>query len=108
MATRARLKKSVKPGDRADVSREGYLDRAFRESKLHQDDKELFKKHWTDDLDQWFEQGIDTPGLTLIEVAASRAECWGKPGDGVVELCGGGLRKTSGKTAGAPVCPSGR
>lgn len=77
-------------------------------SNLHQDDKELFKKHWTDELDQWFEQGIDTPGLTLIEVAASRAECWGKPGDGVVELCGGGLRKTSGKTAGAPVCPSGR
>ncbi|WBU59620.1 pyridoxamine 5'-phosphate oxidase family protein [Paracoccus albus] len=55
-------------------------------SNLHQDDKELFKKHWTDYLEQWFEQGIDTPGLTLIEVAASRAECWGMPGDGVVEL----------------------
>lgn len=56
------------------------------QSRIHQDDKELFKKHWTDDLDRWFEKGIETPGLTLIEVVAERAECWGKPGDGVIEL----------------------
>lgn len=55
-------------------------------AKLHRDDKALFKKHWTKDLDRWFDDGIETPGLTLIEVVADRAECWGKPGDGVVEL----------------------
>ncbi|SDE53000.1 General stress protein 26 [Paracoccus isoporae] len=56
------------------------------QATLHRDDKALFEKHWTKDLDQWFENGLDTPGLTLIEVVAERAECWGKPGDGVIEL----------------------
>ncbi|MDO5528777.1 MAG: pyridoxamine 5'-phosphate oxidase family protein [Paracoccus sp. (in: a-proteobacteria)] len=56
------------------------------QGKLHRDDRELFEEHWTDGLDEWFEDGIDTPGLTLIEVVADRAEMWGKAGDGVVEL----------------------
>lgn len=29
-------------------------------------DKAEFEAHWVSDLDRWFEQGIDTPGLVLI------------------------------------------
>lgn len=39
-------------------------------------DKSRFAAHWTKDLDRWFEQGIDTPGLVLIQVHASRVHYW--------------------------------
>ncbi|MGO4513734.1 hypothetical protein CT676_42215 [Bradyrhizobium sp. MOS001] len=39
-------------------------------------DKAAFEKHWTPDLDEWFEEGTDTPGLVLLEVKASRIKVW--------------------------------
>src|SRR5690606_9481434 len=33
-------------------------------------DKARFAQHWDKNLDRWFAQGIDTPGLVMIEVAA--------------------------------------
>ena len=39
-------------------------------------DKARFAEHWTKDLDRWFEQGIDTPGLVMIKVAAERLHYW--------------------------------
>lgn len=39
-------------------------------------DKTAFAEHWTKDLDRWFENGIDTPGLMLIKVAAERLHYW--------------------------------
>ena len=39
-------------------------------------DKEQFAEHWTKDLDAWFEQGVDTPGLTLLKVVAERLHYW--------------------------------
>jgi general stress protein 26 len=39
-------------------------------------DKGRFGDHWTKDLDQWFKQGIDTPGLVMIKVAAQRLHYW--------------------------------
>lgn len=54
-------------------------------AQLHTD-KEMLAEHWTPDLDAWFEEGIDTPGLTLIQVTADQAEIWGREGDGVVGL----------------------
>ena len=39
-------------------------------------DRAAFEAHWVADLDRWFEQGIDTPGLTLIRVAADRLHYW--------------------------------
>ena len=39
-------------------------------------DKSEFAKHWTKDLDAWFKEGIDTPGLTLIRVEAERLHYW--------------------------------
>jgi general stress protein 26 len=35
-------------------------------------DKTAFRKHWTSDLDRWFENGVDTPGIVLIKVKATR------------------------------------
>lgn len=53
---------------------------------LHQDAPALFAAHWTDDLDRWFEQGVNTPGLTLIQVRAAQAEVNGRAGEGTVDL----------------------
>lgn len=39
-------------------------------------DKEQFAAHWTKDLGKWFEQGIDTPDLVLVEVKAERIDYW--------------------------------
>ncbi|MBB4005358.1 pyridoxamine 5'-phosphate oxidase family protein [Aurantimonas endophytica] len=35
-------------------------------------DKSQFEAHWNSDLDYWFEDGIDTPGVVLIKVHADR------------------------------------
>ncbi|GGF67733.1 hypothetical protein GCM10007301_29320 [Azorhizobium oxalatiphilum] len=39
-------------------------------------DRTQFEAHWTEDLDYWFEQGPDTPGVVLIRVRASRIHYW--------------------------------
>ena len=39
-------------------------------------DKSKFEEHWTKDLDAWFKEGVDTPGLTLIKVVAKRLHYW--------------------------------
>lgn len=39
-------------------------------------DKAAFAKHWTADLDEWFEKGVDTPGLVLLKVRATRIKVW--------------------------------
>ena len=49
-------------------------------------DKAQFEEHWTEGLDRWFEQGIDTPGLTLIKVRAKRIHYWDSGEEGEVKL----------------------
>ena len=49
-------------------------------------DKAAFAAHWTDGLDRWFEQGIDTPGLVLIQVHADRIHYWNGSDEGEVAL----------------------
>ena len=39
-------------------------------------DKAAFQRHWTKDVERYFPDGIDTPGLTLIKVRAARAHYW--------------------------------
>lgn len=39
-------------------------------------DKAEFQAHWHKELDYWFDEGIDTPGLTLIKVHATRIHYW--------------------------------
>lgn len=49
-------------------------------------DKARFAEHWTSGLDRWFEQGIDTPGLTMVEVEARRIHYWDGMEEGEVRL----------------------
>lgn len=49
-------------------------------------DKAAFEQHWTSDLDKWFENGIDTPGIVLIKVTAKRATYWSGREEGEVTL----------------------
>ncbi|HEY0325622.1 MAG TPA: pyridoxamine 5'-phosphate oxidase family protein [Allosphingosinicella sp.] len=49
-------------------------------------DKAEFAAHWTKDLDAWFEQGIDTPGLVLIKVSAERLHYWDGYEEGELSL----------------------
>jgi general stress protein 26 len=38
--------------------------------------KSAFQQHWTRDLDKWFDNGVDTPGIVLIKVKATRVTYW--------------------------------
>lgn len=48
-------------------------------------DRELMAKHWDPDIERWFEQGVDTPGLRLIEVTTRKIRYWTfEDGDGEI------------------------
>jgi general stress protein 26 len=49
-------------------------------------DKAAFAAHWTKDLDYWFEDGIDTPGVVMIKVHATRIHYWDGKDEGEVPL----------------------
>ncbi len=49
-------------------------------------DKATFKSHWTSDLDEWFEQGVDTPNIVLIKVHATRIKYWDGMEQGEVKV----------------------
>ncbi|WP_396595108.1 pyridoxamine 5'-phosphate oxidase family protein [Brevundimonas sp. R86498] len=49
-------------------------------------DKTLFAEHWTRGLDRWFPQGIETPGLVLIQAHASRIAYWDGEDEGDLAL----------------------
>jgi general stress protein 26 len=49
-------------------------------------DKSAFQAHWTADLDKWFENGIDTPGVVLIKVKATRITWWEGENEGEVKV----------------------
>ena len=51
-------------------------------------DKAAFAEHWTKDLDAWFKEGIDTPGLTLVKVTAKRLHYWDGYDEGEIKLDG--------------------
>ena len=49
-------------------------------------DKARFAEHWDKELDRWFPQGTDTPGLVLIEVEARRIHYWDGMDEGEIKL----------------------
>ena len=49
-------------------------------------DKAAFAAHWTAELDKWFEDGVDTPGIVMIHVKAARVEYWQGRDGGEVSL----------------------
>jgi general stress protein 26 len=49
-------------------------------------DKAEFRKHWTSDLDRWFDKGVDTPNIVLIKVTAARITYWDGEDEGEVKV----------------------
>jgi general stress protein 26 len=49
-------------------------------------DKAEFEKRWHKELDYWFDDGIDTPGLTLIKVHATRIHYWDGRDEGEIRV----------------------
>ena len=49
-------------------------------------DKVQFQKHWTPDLDRWFTEGIDTPGVVMVSVRAQRIHYWRGEEEGEIAL----------------------
>ncbi len=43
--------------------------------KLHRD-RAVHEKHWVKDLEKWFDKGLDTEGLILIELSPTRINWW--------------------------------
>ncbi|WP_077966436.1 pyridoxamine 5'-phosphate oxidase family protein [Ensifer adhaerens] len=52
------------------------------------EDKEALATHWVSDLERWFPQGIDTPGILLIKVRASQVSYWDGDETGTITLIG--------------------
>jgi len=48
--------------------------------------KTKFAEHWVDSLNQWFKEGIDTPGIVLIKVKGSRLHYWQREKEGKIKL----------------------
>lgn len=49
-------------------------------------DKSRFEEHWTKDLDAWFKEGVETPGLVLVKVHAERLHYWDGYSEGEIDL----------------------
>jgi len=56
-------------------------------------DKAQFEKHWTEGLDDWFKDGIDTEGVVMINVRADRVHYWNGEQDGEVKMPVAGNRR---------------
>jgi general stress protein 26 len=51
-------------------------------------DKQAFKAHWKPEMDEWFKDGIDTEGVVMIKISATRAHYWDGEDEGEVKLPG--------------------
>lgn len=49
-------------------------------------DKAALEEHWNKDLERWFADGVDTPGLVLIKVHADRISYWDGEDQGEVKV----------------------
>jgi general stress protein 26 len=49
-------------------------------------DRLAFEEHWIDDMERWFPQGIETPGIALLKVHASRVHYWDGEEEGKVKI----------------------
>jgi general stress protein 26 len=47
--------------------------------------KSTLEEHWIDELKQWFPEGVETPGICLMRVKASRVHFWDKEGEGTYQ-----------------------
>ena len=54
-------------------------------------DEAKMKELYTTDLDIWFEDGLDTPGITLLRVSPTECEFW-EPSKGKIAVAAGMLK----------------
>jgi general stress protein 26 len=50
------------------------------------EDKAAFADHWTKDLDRYFPDGIDTPGVVMIRVDAKAIRYWEGEDEGEITI----------------------
>ncbi|MEO6583085.1 MAG: pyridoxamine 5'-phosphate oxidase family protein [Ferruginibacter sp.] len=48
--------------------------------------KETFKDHWQQSLNQWFPEGPDTKGIVLIHVKGTTLKYWQREKEGAISL----------------------
>ena len=48
--------------------------------------KEAFKDHWQDSLNQWFPEGPETKGIVLIHMKGSMLKYWQREKEGCISL----------------------
>jgi general stress protein 26 len=51
-------------------------------------DKVQFQAHWTNGLNRWFKDGVDTPSLVLIRVHAANVHYWDGEDEGMIQVAG--------------------
>lgn len=44
--------------------------------------KSILEDKWIDELSRWFPEGLETPGICLVKVTASRVKYWHKEEEG--------------------------
>lgn len=49
-------------------------------------EKPAIKEHWSRDIEKWFEDGFDTPGIVLLKVSAERIHYWDGEDEGEVSV----------------------
>ncbi|MDQ2863376.1 MAG: pyridoxamine 5'-phosphate oxidase family protein [Bacteroidota bacterium] len=49
-------------------------------------DKAALEEHWLDELEKWFEDGVNTPGIIMIHVKAENIKFWHKEEQGEIKL----------------------
>ena len=49
-------------------------------------DREQMKEHWQESLEQWFQDGVDTPGIVMIHVKGKQLKYWQNWDSGEVKL----------------------
>ncbi|WP_031530550.1 pyridoxamine 5'-phosphate oxidase family protein [Dyadobacter crusticola] len=48
--------------------------------------REKMEEHWVEELEAWFEDGLDTPGIAMISVAAKQIKYWQGEEEGELKL----------------------
>jgi general stress protein 26 len=49
-------------------------------------DKAIFERHWMEELQRWFADRTDTPGMVMIKVRAERVHYWNGEEEGDVTV----------------------
>ena len=82
-----------------DISKNPHVNLSFTGSKMLKkvyvsvearakliENKKAMQDHWSKDLEVWFKDGIDTPGIVMIEAKAKRIKYWHGMEEGELKL----------------------